>query len=346
MRLQSGFVGFLADDDDPGQPAREPRLRLAHQDAGEAEYTETQQNPMAEAPSTVHGAVQRADDLFIETSAATTGDATTSGSSLATLAMKTGVTEGSIASMGDEELFELMMEAGIGVLLRNRVISEVEASRVAKEKREKKTNGAAAPAHEQGEQLEEVRRQLQELRPAHEARVRWLATLTPAMMGQQLIECPARGCKQNKLWLNVLLWLGAVSLWTWLYAMHFGGLYFMLLNSASTDQALVQYARNHQTVAAAQSFELHGPFGTSGSSDRRLRRRLMKAAPPPPPGTTADPEFALSKAWAIPAPHTALQVDFRIWALGSWDAETIEVLIDGNEVFRVKDITMYVWIAK
>ena len=140
--------------------------------------------------------------------------------------------------------------------------------------------------------------------------------------------------------------------------MHFGGLYFILLNSVSTDQALVQYARNHQTVAAAQSFELHGPFGTSGPSDRRgggdggggdggggdgLRRRLMKAAPPPPPGPS---EFSLSKAWAIPAPHTALQVDFRIWALGSWDAETIEVLIDGNEVFRVKDITMYVWIAK
>eukprot|EP01048_Picozoa_sp_COSAG05_P005544 COSAG05_NODE_331_length_11273_cov_3.896635_14_plen_370_part_00 len=313
---QQSAVSFAMDDPEDAVPYGSALV----DDPGSADgWFQSTENPMATGAFLA--------PTFSAASATTEGPE----SALAELARKTGDNEESIASMGDEELFELMMRGNTGVLLRNRVLAEVEAAR---EKREGK-NKSAGQANQAGgqeqdleqreAQLAEVRNQLEALRPAHEARKRFYGS--------------PRFLQANKLWLNVLFWLGAIAMWTWLGSIHYGGIYMMRARAASTDEAFVHYARLHQSVANSQSLPIHGPFGAHGgveTESRRRRRSLMKAAPPPPPS----PSFELHKTWALPA-HTAVQVDFRLWVFGSWDGEMVHVNVDGSEVLNVEGIYMY-----
>lgn len=233
-------VGFLAEDD----PDALPVARTVGDEPG---YAEQMANPVA------MGGLEQTfsqEGLLSTSSAASTR--VTPESAIEAVAAKTGTTVKAIAAMSDDDLFGLLAEAGIGVLQRNLVLSAVEkarADKAAKRKRKKKltVNGAHA-APEAAAQLQEVRRQLEEIRPSHEMR--------HSKQWQWRV----------KLLTHVLQVAGALCFWCVMLNFHNGGMRLLEISQGSTSKDLVNHIRHHQRIMngaenGGLKLSLHGPFG-------------------------------------------------------------------------------------
>jgi hypothetical protein len=190
-------VGFLAEDDpdliplasvvrDAGQEGLRGSLLVGS--AAPAQFAEETANPMA---ADFDGGWSKTGDLlqtttshqglFSTISAASTWAGAASGDStietIGDLAAKSGLTEKAIVAMSDEDLFSLLAEAGVSVLLKNRILSAVQVERTnkaaAKKTKKLKVRGAQPAALQEvppfaaEARLQEIRGQLEEVRTSH-----------------------------------------------------------------------------------------------------------------------------------------------------------------------------------